>query len=402
MEIKYEKTAIKSEGNSCIKENVIEKKGQNKVKNLTDNNILEPNNNLNSNESNNNSQSNTGAIIMKENSKMDIPNIQNNNDNNEITIEKILENDDYMNDLKSNPHSRFIEQITSDNIKKLIEWCLLPPSPGSELSKNQIKYSYYSCQILCSSLVLLFSKSIENIKKANQAKDKQTKDKTTINSNSNTSSNKNSNGNLESISQQLDNNLRNETQEENNFDDFFKFSQDFDKEDKFPDNTETEIRKEKVSKRERSGYSEEEKKIINEILDYIFIQLDFIKKEDQTYMGYFQKIINYVLLNEFEHIFYYLFEKKANNALNKLYKHLDNSAIQIIMENLLNILSDNQDKEKHQNLHIYNKIIEDIIKELKNDENYEKSESICELIISTLINNSEKQLIQLVFQKKKI
>ncbi len=429
MEKQYARTEPQSDGNSELNGKHIEKKESIFEQNSPNNNNSEPNRNQNSLENNDNSQSNTGAIILNDNSKMEIPKNQFiNNDNNEITIENVLENDDYINDLKSNPRSRFIELITSDNIKKLIDWCLLPPDPGSNTPPNQLRYPHYSCQILCSSLVLLFSKSITNIIKANKAKNKNNDDKKNSSKNSsqmssfkssNKDNNKYSNGNLETIKEEeIEYNLGNE-EEENNFDDYFKFNQNFEKEDKFPDNTETEIRKEKVSKKARSEYNKEEKKIVNEILDEIFVKLDYIKKEDQTYMGYFQKIINYILLNEFEHISYYLFEReennadnnnkednnkdsqKDNNALKRLYKHLDQAAIQIILENLLNILFDNQNKSIRDTISKYNNIIKDIIQELKNEENYEKSQCICELIVSTLINNSENQLIKLVLNKNK-
>ena len=429
MEKQYARTEPQSDGNSELNGKHIEKKESIFEQNSPNNNNSEPNRNQNSLENNDNSQSNTGAIILNDNSKMEIPKNQFiNNDNNEITIENVLENDDYINDLKSNPRSRFIELITSDNIKKLIDWCLLPPDPGSNTPPNQLRYPHYSCQILCSSLVLLFSKSITNIIKANKAKNKNNDDKKNSSKNSsqmssfkssNKDNNKYSNGNLETIKEEeIEYNLGNE-EEENNFDDYFKFNQNFEKEDKFPDNTETEIRKEKVSKKARSEYNKEEKKIVNEILDEIFVKLDYIKKEDQTYMGYFQKIINYILLNEFEHISYYLFEReennadnnnkednnkdsqKDNNALKRLYKHLDQAAIQIILENLLNILFDNQNKSIRDTISKYNNIIKDVVQELKNDENYEKSQCICELIVSTLINNSENQLIKLVLNKNK-
>ena len=262
MEKQYARTEPQSDGNSELNGKHIEKKESIFEQNSPNNNNSEPNRNQNSLENNDNSQSNTGAIILNDNSKMEIPKNQFiNNDNNEITIENVLENDDYINDLKSNPRSRFIELITSDNIKKLIDWCLLPPDPGSNTPPNQLRYPHYSCQILCSSLVLLFSKSITNIIKANKAKNKNNDDKKNSSKNSsqmssfkssNKDNNKYSNGNLETIKEEeIEYNLGNE-EEENNFDDYFKFNQNFEKEDKFPDNTETEIRKEKVSKKARS------------------------------------------------------------------------------------------------------------------------------------------------------
>ena len=354
-------------------------------------------------ENNPNLEETSNTIILTQNKLLNIENEK----NDEIKIEDILENDDYFNDLRNNSNSPFKKLLTTDNIKKLINFCLLPLPQESDIPQKQLRYPYYSSLILCSPLVLLFSASIENIIKFTNEKNKNSQNEISKehtskkNSNSNKkSSQNNSNGN--GLIYDDMNNLNEKESLKNSSDEFFQFKEYNEKDEKYADITETEIKKETISKKPMSDYNKEEKEIVGEIFKEIFKMLDSIKKEDQTYMGYFQKIINYILFNESEHLFNYLFENKEKKGdIIKLYKHLDKAAINNIMENMLNILADNEEKLSLNNQIQYYIIIKDIIQELKNDyDNYEKFEGICELIINTLINNSEKQLIKLVLNKE--
>ena len=84
-----------------------------------------------------------------------------------LTIKDILDNDDFINDLRTNPISSYKEMITCDNIKLLIDYCLKYNEEIKESSQSDLRYPYYSCQILCSSCVLLFKQSISNIRHSN-------------------------------------------------------------------------------------------------------------------------------------------------------------------------------------------------------------------------------------------
>ena len=85
----------------------------------------------------------------------------------ELTIKDILDNDECINDLRTNPISQYKEMITSDNINILIDYCLKCNKDLNESSQSDLRYPYYSSQILCSSCVLLFSQSISNIRHSN-------------------------------------------------------------------------------------------------------------------------------------------------------------------------------------------------------------------------------------------
>ena len=93
-----------------------------------------------------------------------------------------------------------------------------------------------------------------------------------------------------------------------------------------------------------------------------------------------------------------IFYLNSPPIISKLYSHLNNSSIQNILENTLNILSYHQD---NKNFFVgqkkYIKIIYDLLAQLKEDEKFEKAEFICDLIINTLVYNSDKHLIGLIF-----
>ena len=91
---------------------------------------------------------------------------------NELEIEDILQNDKCINDLMTNKNSRFLKMMTFDNINKLINYCLNPNAIKNKNSKIELRYPYYSSELLCSQCVLFFEKLINNLKKYNYIKNK--------------------------------------------------------------------------------------------------------------------------------------------------------------------------------------------------------------------------------------
>ena len=75
-----------------------------------------------------------------------------------MKIEDILENDECILDIRTNQNTKFKKLITTENIKTLIRLCLKPNESLKENSQKSLRYTYYSCQILCSQNFLLFSK----------------------------------------------------------------------------------------------------------------------------------------------------------------------------------------------------------------------------------------------------
>ena len=345
------------------------------------------------------------------------PNSQN-KDSAENKLRTILEDDNIINDLRVNPNSIYKKNLTKSDIIELINFCLFPNEKLDKKSKEDKRYPYYSSLLLLSQVGLLFNKSVNNLKEANHLEKK--KESKIDNVKEEKSQNNKEKIKIEILdkSQEINNylnynNLREDIyeqitleKEEMNFD-YFNFRNEYENEidDKYFNATDTEIKKNSGFSKPITQYGEEEKVIINDILDAIFKILEYKDILQETYWGYFQALTNFMLFNESNIVIEYLF-REPNLIIKKFYKHLNKIAVQNIMENLLNIISDNEEKEKDIKNSKFNLIINDLLKELEvendNENKLGKSENICELIINTLINNSEKQLIKLIFNDNKI
>ena len=336
-----------------------------------------------------------------------------NKDNTEL--KKILENDEIVKGIRNNTNNKYKYFFNTKIIKQLISYCL---NPNENLKKEQninLRYTYYSCLLLCSQCVLLFSKSIKNIKESNnrniqKCDDNQKKDNNNENNNNSFSNDDNLlNKSQENIYNNPINddlfdiieNIHSEKQENKYNDEYFNFINYSEIEEKYIQITETENKRD-IIKEKAIEYDEEEKYIINDILNEIFKMLNFINskyEDEQTYLGYFEKIINYMLMYETDIIIDYLF-MEPKPKIYKLYQHLDKASIESIMENILNILVDKEDKVDNIINSKYKKIILDLLNELTITNKYEKAEFICELMINTVLNNNEKVLIELIFNNK--
>ena len=322
-----------------------------------------------------------------------------------LTIKDILDNDDFINDLRTNPISLYKEMITCDNIKLLIDYCLKCNKELKESSQSDLRYPYYSCQILCSSCVLLFKQSISNIRHSNSLinyknkiidNEMENKINNSDYSNEKLESNK-SNNNEYDINKNKNNDdlydSSNQSYNRNLNDDYSSnFVNDYENEidekyvDTYKSLTETDLKKSSMNNKISIKYNDEEMKIIKEILNYIFDFLNYQKNDkifngNLAYWGYFKNIVNYLLINETDIMIEYLFED-STPIIDKLYSHLNNTSIQIILENLLNILSDKEDYNIKYN-DKYNEIIMKLIQILSEDNsngNYENSEFICDLM----------------------
>ena len=338
-----------------------------------------------------------------------------------------MENDECIIDIANNQNTKFKQLITTKSIISLIRLCLKQNKSDKVNSQKSLRYAYYSCQLLCSQNFLLFSKSIKSIKESNKfqynSQNNFIKNGNLNNLNNNNSltlgidkGNDNSmiikkpkinlfSPNKDDIFKESINKSINIENDEGDYDEFFHIMKS-----QLPDynqyryekikNTSNEIdfQKDENPKIMKTKYGGEEMDIINEILEEIFSVLYSETYENQTYLGYFQKIVNYLLFYESEVIIDFLF-KDSPPIIYKLYDHLNNVSIQNILENLLNILSDYEDDYEDFNLDKskYIQIIYNLLNQLKCDEKFEKAEFICDLIIRTLINNSDTHLIALIF-----
>jgi hypothetical protein len=205
-----------------------------------------------------------------------------------------------------------------------------------------------------------------------------------------------------------------EERNENKFEDFFADSKGIDNEQFMNFNkrqeTESEIQNETMINNKKTHFEEKENVIIKEIMKEIF---GFLKQKinlDETCVGYFQKLVNYLLINEPKITTDYLFNEN-HFIVRKFYYHMNNASIENIFENILNYISDQENKEDNLDNSKFNLIIMELLdeigciinKEYDNNDNINyindknKIEFISELIINTLINNTEKHLIKLIF-----
>ena len=324
---------------------------------------------------------------------------------NELTIEDILSNNECINDLRSNPNSRYKIMLDVKNIKKLINFCLDSSTNNKGISYETLRYPYYSCEILCSSCILHFSKSIKSIKEANNKEKNENMEGKNINIYSDEPTTTDDYFNKDEEKQ--------ETGNDYDYGDYFfgdKCSNYFDNHKAI----ETEVQKSTMENVSKTQFNEEEIKIIEEILNSIFHFLDNENRIEDTYIGYFQKIVNYLLINEPATTYNYL-KLDEYKVIQKFYIHIYNASIENIFENILNYIIDQENKEDNSDKDkpIFNKIIMDLLNKISkmidnqynnNDDNINKYyddknciEFICELIINTLINNSKKHLVELIF-----
>jgi hypothetical protein len=268
----------------------------------------------------------------------------------ELTIKDILDNDEYINDLRTNPISQYKEMLTSNNINILIDYCLKFNKDLNESSQSDLRYPYYSSQILCSSCVLLFNQSISNIRHSNSLKiyknnlirhEMENKvdnsnivnDKLESNQFNNNEYLDNKSKNNDDLSESLNQNYNRDF----NDNDSFNFVKDYENEieekyvESYKNLTETDFQKKTNNNKSIIKYSDEDMKIIKEILSRIFDTLNCQKEEkflneNLTYWGYYKNIVNYLLIKNLFFLvkkFINFAKKKDNISLMKLILYLN-------------------------------------------------------------------------------
>ena len=334
---------------------------------------------------------------------------------NELSIEDILSSNECIEDLKYNPNSKYKKILTTKNIIKLISLCIYPSDPNIIITYNTLRYPYYSCELLCSPSILQFSKSTQSILKANdrqnkiREKEEYKEEENDLNFNEKDNNENNIQEDIFSQEEQ-----KQEERNENKFEDFFADSKGIDNEQFMNFNkrqeTESEIQNETMINNKKTHFEEKENDIIKEIMEEIFGFLEQKINLDETCVGYFQKLVNYLLINEPKITTDYLFNENYF-MIRKFYYHMNNASIENIFENILNYISDQENKEDNLDNSKFNLIIMELLdeigctinKEYDNNDNINyindknKIEFISELIINTLINNTEKHLIKLIF-----
>ena len=225
--------------------------------------------------------------------------------NNELTLENILEEDEIINDIKFNTQSEFLNFLTEDKIKKLIDYST--KMPISDNHNIGFKYPFNATEILCS----------ENAK----FQDKFMSEKSFISK--------------KELKEKLDQAKR--IKKGGFISQLFKIMNKVKKNDIQDDNMDIDDIDEEKEQIEIDDLSDEEitdfgndknvgKKIVYENVDYL---LNFLKEseevqENYVLVGYFYKILNSLINMQAMKIVQYLYDypkKDEFDILNIFVKH---------------------------------------------------------------------------------
>ena len=308
-------------------------------------------------------------------------------ENGKLTLEDILKEDTIMQDIKTNTNSKFIDFLTNEKIKKLIDYSTKFPTQDDH--DIGYKYPFNATEILC-----LDNTNFQNImmtEKSNKSNenldDKEAIKKIqkggflfelfkAINNN-----NLNKNGN------------ENEGQEGENYDDDYESEEEEEKgEEKGEENEKPE------KKDENNEKKEENSKIIYENVDYL---LNFLKESEQTkenyvLVGYFYKILNSLINIHQMKIVKYLLDypnKDEFDILDLFIKHMNRKSMSNIIQKLLIFDDELMSKFDEKKIELLSKIFDEL--EITDDKN--KYECISECVCTIMGN---RQFFDLFMTKK--
>ena len=303
----------------------------------------------------------------------------------ELTLEDILSEENIIQDIKSNNNSKFINFLTSEKIKKLIDYSTKFPS--SDEHNIGYKFPFNSTEILCSDNTDLQNKIMEEkiyIKKEN------IKEKI---------KNIHKGGFLAQLFTSINKakyKLKKENGEKDDENENYDYDNDNDNEE-YENNSEDYKDKELE---ENNLEDEKNKKVIYENIDYL---LQFLKESDKTnenyvLVGYFYKILNTLINIHQMKIVQYLLDypkKEEFDILGLLIKHMNRKSMCNIIQKLLIFDDEFISKFDEKKLELLSKIFDEL--DISN-EKY-KYECICDCI-SLIMNN--RQFFDLFMTKKEL
>ena len=273
--------------------------------------------------------------------------------------------------------------MTVSNIKKLIDYCIKMPEK-EEYEKGH-KYPYYSCEVLCSmnglnldKILKMPDENIENIENI----DNENNDKKNNEDINNSNNNNVEQGNKEEEKEE------NEDDEDDDIEvKIEKKGKDLDDGDDTDEECQISFRSSttNTNKKYEPNY-----KLVNSVLDYFF---SFLKQkssvDNYVLMGYFNKITNYLIKTKTKIILDYILINRKN-LINELLSHINRHSISNIIVNILSALSEDNTPQANDK---YMLIINQLIEQLKLDENDSNTiEIICDLFINSIIYNNKIKL----------
>ena len=302
----------------------------------------------------------------------------------QLTLEDILNEDIIMQDLKTNNESKFINFLTSEKIKKLIDYSTKFPSRDEH--NIGYKYPFNATEILCldnTNFQNIFM--TEKIYKANEKLD----DKEAI------KRIQQGGGFIIKLYKAINNNKNGMIKDENE-------EQEIDNEDDYEseeneEEEESDKENDKIENPENEK-KEENQKIIYENVDYL---LNFLKESDRiqdnyVLVGYFYKILNSLINIHQMKIVKYLLDypnKDEFDIFNLFIKHMNRKSMCNIIQRLLIFDDEVISQIEEKKIDLLDKIFDEL--DINNDKN--KYECICECIYIVLDN---RQFFDLFMTKK--
>ena len=285
--------------------------------------------------------------------------------NNELTLENILEEDEIINDIKYNTESEFINFITDDKLKKLIDYSTkIPKSTEHNIG---FKYPFNATEILSAENIKFQNKFL--IQKPFISKESQ----------------------LRKFKSKL--NKAKKIKKNGFIFNFFKILKKVKNSDIYEDNVELdfeEINEDDFSEEEIIEFEKSkdtEAKMVYDNIDYL---LNFLldkdgAQENYVLIGYFYKILNTIINMHGVKIIQYLYDfpkKDELDILNIFVNHMDRKSMCDIVRKLLTFEDDLMSKYEQKKLNLFEKILDELNKCDDND----KCDCICDSLY--LVMNS--------------
>ena len=279
----------------------------------------------------------------------------------ELTIEEILEEDSIIQDIKTNQESKFINYLTNDKIRKLIDYSTRLPS--SDEHNIGYKYPFNAMEILCSENVHFQNKLMIESK---------------LNDNNDDAKNIEKSGFIFQLFNAINKASKDDKNEENG-------ENESDEEDDDEDEMNENENKDAVNGNNDNSNC----KIIYENIDYL---LGFLKesnetKENYVLVGYFYKILNNLINFHSDKIVQYIFNYPKRDEHDLLDLFVSNMNRKSMCEIIKKLLLFKEDFTPNANLTEKKMILlEKILKELNDTNDKNKYECICESLSMILGN----------------
>ena len=308
----------------------------------------------------------------------------------QLTIENILEEEDIIQDLKVNENSLFLNMLSNEAIRKLIDYATKMQYVDDQ--KLCHKYAFNATEILIANNAVIRERIMNEIELCEEQEESKENEEEKNNEEkkeeNKESGNQNKNNDEEKRLHKYKNNEQKYDEKDNN--------------KVFEENEDSE-------NSEISDSSNNFKTVI--IYDNIDHLLGFLKEPKKTVsnfvlVGYFSKILNHLIISEstsskiVQYIFDYPF-KNNFNLLDAFVQNLNRKSIGSIIKNLLLYYKEGiQFEIKEQKLILIKKML----KELEKTDEKDKYECICEVFCSTLTKRSfyalfisNNEIVELLF-----